>query len=390
MAWQVESVENVKQSFILLYQTGKFSMSELCLQFGISRPTGYAILRRYETEGWAALEEQSRRHKNHPWQTSSRIEQALLDERKRHPRWGARKLLVLLERTLPEVDLPCESTVNNILKRHGLVVPRKRGRRKIINQYPVFDPVHSNEIWSADFKGKFRLGNQTYCNPLTIADSFSRYLFAIQGLEYCRAEDCIPIFEKVFREHGMPEWMHTDNGPPFGASNALRRLSNLAVWFMDHGVTPVYSDPGHPEQNGRHERMHRDLKAESTRPPARSMVSQQRKFDQFRREYNEVRPHEALNMLTPKEVHKPSKQEYSRRVQEWSYPTEMRQKLVTVNGALRWKSEGLIMVSTALANRYVGLEPVEDGVWVVHYRHVALGVLSERTKRVYELGEYQV
>jgi len=244
----------------------------------------------------------------------------LLAERVKPPQWGARKLLVLLQRSMPEVELPCESTVNNILKKHGKVTPRKKNRRRIINKYPVFDPQAPNLVWSADFKGKFRMGNWEYCNPLTIADSYSRYLFAIHGLEYCRAEDCKPIFEKVFREHGMAEQMHTDNGPPFGSPISLRRMTSLAVWFMDLGVTPVYSDPGQPQQNGRHERMHKDLKAQATRPPGRGWRSQQKKFEEFRKEYNEVRPHEALVMKTPNEVHKESKREYPRRVEEWVYP----------------------------------------------------------------------
>ncbi|MGH2507509.1 MAG: integrase core domain-containing protein [Ktedonobacteraceae bacterium] len=363
---------------------------ELCRQFGISRPTGYTILSRYEKEGWEALEEGSRRPAHSPTQISSDIEQAILAERSKHPRWGARKLLILLERARPEIELPCESTVNNILKRHGMVTPRRKNRRKIINKYPQFDPQGPNLVWSADFKGKFRMGNWEYCNPLTIADSFSRYLFAIHGLEYCRAEDCKPIFEKAFREFGMPEQIHTDNGPPFGSPISLRRLTHLATWFMDLGVTPVYSDPGQPQQNGRHERMHKDLKAEATRPPGSGWRSQQRKLDHFRKEYNEVRPHEALMMKTPSEVHTKSVREYPRRVQDWSYPKEMQTKLVTVNGALRWKTHGQIMVSTALSGRDVGLEPVDDGIWIVYYRHVALGVLSERTQRVYELEEYRL
>jgi len=390
MAWKVESMENTKQKFLLLHQTGQFTMVELCRQFGISRPTGYAILKRYEEEGWDALEPQSRRHLSHPNQTDPRIEEALLAERVKHPHWGARKLLVLLERSMPEMELPCESTVNNLLKKHGKVTPRKKNRRRIINKYPVFDPQAPNIVWSADFKGKFRMGNWDYCNPLTIADSYSRYLFAIHGLEYCRTEDCKPIFEKVFREHGMPEQIHTDNGPPFGSPISLRRMTSLAVWFMDLGVTPVYSDPGQPQQNGRHERMHKDLKAQATRPPGRGWRSQQKKFDDFRKEYNEVRPHESLMMKTPNEVHKESKREYPRRVEEWAYPAEMKMKLVTVNGALRWNSDGLIMVSTALSGKYVGLEEVDSGVWIVYYRHVALGVLSEKTKRVYELEDYQL
>jgi transposase InsO family protein len=390
MAWKVESMENIKQKFVLLHQTGKFTMVELCRQFGISRPTGYAILSRYDKEGWEALDERSRRPVRSPHQTSEVLEQSLLTQRAKHPRWGARKLLVLMERSLPGTKLPSESTVNNILKKHGLVTPRKKSRRKVLDQNLYFDPTEPNEIWSADFKGKFRLGNWDYCYPLTIADSCSRYLFAIQGLAYCRTEDCKPIFEKAFREFGLPKQIHTDNGPPFGATNSLHRLGGLAVWFIDHGITPVYSDPGQPQQNGRHERMHRDLKAEATRPPGTGWISQQRKFNAFREEYNQVRPHESLSMRTPNEVHRQSEREYAQRVQEWAYPVSHKVKLVTVNGALRWGREGFIMVTTALSGRDVGLEPVEDGIWIVHYRHVALGVLSERTQRVYDLEKYRL
>ena len=390
MAWKVESMENLKQKFVLLFQTGKFTMVELCRQFGISRPTGYMILSRYEKEGWDALEERSRRPAHSPNRIGDDVEQALLSEREKHPRWGARKLLVLVRRSMPEAALPSESTVNNILKRHGKVAPRKKGRRQLVGKFQYLDPQQPNEVWSADFKGKFRMGNYQYCYPLTIADSCSRYLFAIQGLEYCRSEDCKPIFEKVFREFGMPQLLHTDNGPPFGSPVALRRMTTLAVWLMELGITPVYSDPGKPQQNGRHERMHKELKAEATRPPGSGWRSQQRKFEAFRREYNDVRPHEALAMKTPAEVHKTSVREYSRRVSDWVYPASMKMKLITVNGGLRFGHDGFIMVSSALAGKFVGLEPVDDGIWIVYYRSVPLGILNEREARVFELEEYQV
>ena len=390
MAWKVDSMENVKQKFILLFQTGQFTMVELCQQFGISRPTGYTIIKRYEREGWDALDEKSRRHRSHPNQTSSEVEAALLSERENHKRWGARKLLVLVAREKPELVLPCESTVNNILKRNGKVTPRKKNRRQVVGKFTYLDPQEPNEVWSADFKGKFRMGNYQYCNPLTIADSCSRYLLAIQGMDTCRAEDCKPIFEKVFRENGLPGMMHTDNGPPFGSAVSLRRMTTLAVWFMDLGITPVYSDPGHPQQNGRHERMHKDLKAEATRPPGSGWRSQQRKFDVFRKEYNEVRPHDSLMMKTPNEVHKKSAREYPGRVQDWVYPTSMKMKMITVNGGMRWHHDEFTMVTTALGGKYVGLDEVENGVWIVYYRSVALGVFSERMNRVYELEDYKL
>lgn len=390
MPWKVEKMENLKQKFILLHQTRQFTMVELCKQFGISRPTGYAILERYRTEGWDALQERSRSHSHHANQTDERIEKELIGLRDKHPRWGARKLIVLLQREQPSWSIPCESTVNNILKRNGRVTPRKKSRRKIVNTYPQFDPTGPNEIWSADFKGKFRLGNRVYCNPLTIADSYSRFLFDIRALEYCRAEECKPVFDRVFREYGLPEQLHTDNGPPFGSPISLRRLTNFAVWLIEIGITPVYSDPGQPQQNGRHERMHRDLKAQATRPPASGFISQQRRFDRFREEYNEIRPHEGLQMRTPSEVHEVSKRSYSGRIEEWAYATTLKLKMVTANGALRWNSDGFIMVSTALSGKYVGLEEIDTGVWIVYYRHVALGVLSERARRVYELEDYRL
>lgn len=380
-----------KQKFITLYETGKFTLSSLCEDFGISRPTGYAIIKRYQEEGWEALEERDRRHHHHPYETEQDVKDAIIRERKQHPRWGARKIRVLLQRN-PEIAIdaiPSETTVNAIMKRAGLVVPRRKGRRRIEPQNPYFDPEAPNEIWSTDFKGKFRLGNRMYCNPLTIADSCSRYLFAIHGLERADTEHCKPIFEKVFRENGLPEYMHSDNGAPFGNSASLRRMTRLAVWFMELGITPVYSDPGHPEQNGRHERMHRELKAEVTRPPAQTMRGQQLKFNRFIEEYNNERPHEGIGMMTPSERHKRSTREYPGMVRDWDYSKELRTRMVTVNGAMRWH-DGFVMISTALSGKYVGLEEIETGLWLVYYRHVQLGVFDERTMKVHEIEGFNL
>jgi len=270
-----------KKKFITLWETGRVTKTYLCKEFGISRPTGDAIIKRYQEVGWDALEEQPRRHKSHPFTTTKTIEDAIINERKAHSNWGGRKIRVLLLRTYEEAEVPPETTVNNILKKHGLTVPRKPPRRKLVKRSePTFDPQLPNQIMSADFKGKFRMGNGQYCNPLTIADSYSRFLFAIVGLERPDTESSKPIFERVFREYGLPYQLHTDNGPPFGNAASLRRMTMLSVWIMELGITPVYSDPASPQQNGRHERMHRDLKAEATRPPGSSMVAQQRKFNE--------------------------------------------------------------------------------------------------------------
>jgi len=391
MAWKVENMKSQKQKFILLYETGKFTKVDLCIHFGISRPTGDAIIKRYEEEGWEALDERSRRHKSHPNQTPKDVEEVIISERKRHPRWGARKIMILLSRDhkFSKGEIPSETTVNNIMKKHGLTIARKKSRRRIENQYPIFDPVEPNEIWSTDFKGKFRMGNGVYCHPLTIADSKSRYLFAIKGLERPDIESSRPVFERVFREHGLPLQLHSDNGSPFGNPMSLRRMTTLSIWFMELGITPVYSDPGHPEQNGRHERMHRELKADATRPPGATFRSQQHKFDGFLEEYNIIRPHEALDMRTPAEVHIRSKREYPGIIRDWCYDKNLRTRMVTANGAMRW-GQGFVMISSGLLGKYVGLEEIEDGLWRVYYRHVELGIFCERTMRVYEVNDFNL
>lgn len=387
MTWKEQSMEDQKQQFILLWKTGKFTMTSLCREFGITRPTGYKIIERYEKEGWEALREQSRCHWSHPNQTPQEMVDAIVEIRTKYPRWGARKVCAILEREWDIDSIPHHSTVNAIMKRNGLTVPRRKAIRRISNNFPVFNPVKPNEIWSADFKGKFRMGNTVYCHPLTIADSMSRYLFAIKGMENPTTEGAKPIFERVFRENGLPLQLHTDNGAPFGNALSLRRMTRLSVWVMEIGVTPVYSDPGHPEQNGRHERMHRDLKAAATRPPAGCMVSQQKVFDRFIREYNFERPHEALDMKTPSKVHVRSNREYPRVIRDWDYAREITPRYVSGNGAIRWGSNDWIMISTALSGKYVGMEEVAEGLWKLYYRHVELGYFEERSKKVYEIED---
>jgi len=386
MPWRAESMRSQKQKFIDLYETQKFTKSELCRHFGISRPTGDAILKRYLEEGYEALNERTRKPRTSPNQTPKEIEDALIEKRKKY-HWGARKLLILVQKDMPEIQLPSETTVNHILHNHGLIAERRKPRRRIENRKPKFDPVVPNEIWSADFTGKFRMGNTEYCNPLTIADSYSCYLFAITGLEKADAENCKSIFEKTFREYGLPEYLHTDNGSPFGSVQSLRRMTMLSVWLMELGITPVYSDPASPGQNGRHERMHRDLKREATRPPGNTLRSQQHLFNTFRETYNNIRPHEALGMKTPSQVHIRSKREYARVIRDWEYDTNLLMKMVTVNGAIRWKKQGFVMISSALGGKYIGMEEVETGLWALWYRQVPLGYFDETTGKVFEVED---
>jgi transposase InsO family protein len=247
---------------------------------------------------------------------------------------------------------------------------------------PIFDPKAPNEVWSADFKGKFKLGNGEYCHALTIADSYSRFLFKAKGLYDPTLKNCLAGFEEAFREFGLPQQIHTDNGPPFGSVASLCRLTRLAVWFIELGIEPVYSDPGHPEQNGRHERMHRDLKGESTRPPGYNLQGQQRKLNSFVHFYNEIRPHAALGKKTPAKVHQNSPRSFPEKIREWEYPKEMKAHYVCKNGALRWKSYHWVGVSTALNEKRVGLEEVGDGIWRVYFRQKLLGYLDEKVLRI--------
>ena len=347
MPWKEMSIMDQKEEFILLWKTAKFTVTALSETFSISRPTAYKYINRYKTYGLPGLIELSRAPRKVANKTPDRIEAEILRLRKMHPRWGAPKLLVLLEHSFPQADLPKLSTVSLILKRNGCIKERKK-RRKIEPQHPVFDPLKANEVWSADFKGKFKLGNGIYCYPLTIADSFSRYVFAAKGLYSANMKNTQQVFIDVFRKYGLPQQIHTDNGAPFAHANALGRLSKLSVWFMDLGIKPVFSDPAHPEQNGRHERMHRELKGEATRPPGHSLQRQQTLLNNFVKEYNNLRPHEALGMRTPAAVHILSEREYPETIHEWDYPKEYKVRYISRNGAIRVSNNNWLFVTTAL------------------------------------------
>jgi len=372
---------NEKISFINEWRSGCWPMSELCTAFGISRTLGYKYLDRYESESMAGLLERSKAPFTSPNKTPSHIEKAIITLRKQHYRWGPEKLKTILSERSPSVPWPAESTIALILKRNNLVKPRHR-RRKIECVFPIFDPKNPNDVWSADFKGKFRLGNGKYCSPLTIADSYSRFLFSAEGLEYADYLHSRPIFERVFDEYGLPLQLHTDNGAPFGNVSSIARLTHLAVWFLELRIEPVYSDPGHPEQNGRHERMHRELKAEATKPPAYGFAVQQRKLDAFREEYNEVRPHHALGNLPPVCIHVTSTRPYRDCVLPWDYPYDFKVFKVCRNGAIRWGSHNWIMVSTTLIGKLIGLEELGNNIYRVFFRQKLLGYLDASSLRI--------
>jgi putative transposase len=380
MPWSETSPMDQRIQFIADYQRGVFTMTELCGRFGISRKTGYKWLTRYEDEGPEGLLERSRRPRTCPHETPLRIELALIEARRHHPTWGAKKLLSIIGRRHRQWRLPAPSTASLILKRHGLISPRRRRARPGHPGRPHTPMTAPNEIWSGDFKGHFRTRNGLYCYPLTVADGFSRFLLACKALPAPAHEGTRAGFLRLFREYGLPHIIRTDNGAPF-ATTAIGRLSRLSVWWIRLGIFPELIEPGHPEQNGRHERMHRTLKAETTRPPAPTRSSQQLRFNRFRREFNNDRPHEALGQETPASFYHPSTRSLPRRLPPTEYPGHYEVRLVSNNGGIRWNSNW-VNVSQVLAQEFVGLEEIDNGLWDVYFGPLKLGRLDERDHKI--------
>ncbi len=353
-----------KLRFVFEYERDEQSMAELCAAFGICRDTGYVWLRRYRQYGVAGLVEADRAAKQHPNQTSAAVEQAVLELRQSHMRWGPRKLKRILERDQPGGAWPAASTMGEMVKRAGLVVARKKRRRTEPYTQPLAHAVESNRVWCADFKGWFKSGDGRRIDPLTVTDAWSRYLLRCQAVEKTDTERVRAIFEAAFREHGLPEAIRTDNGAPF-ASSAVGGLSRLAVWWTKLGIAHERIQAGHPEQNGRHERMHRTLKQDVQ--TAEDWRSQQRELDRFRHDFNQVRPHEALDMQTPASVYEPSPQPYPARQPEVEYPDWMEVRNVKAHGCFRWKKKD-IFLTEVLWGEPIGLLPLGDGLFTIYFR----------------------
>src|SRR5260370_34734741 len=312
MPWKTSSVMEEKLRFVLQYDSGEHSMTELCQRFEIARETGYVWLRRYRQGGVVGLVERSRAAHRHGNQTPEAIERLVLELRQAHMRWGPRKLQRILQRDEPGRTWPAVSTIGALLKRAGLVVARKKRLRTTPYSAPLAHADGANRVWCADFKGWFRTADGERIDPLTISDAHSRYLLRCQAVEKTDTARVHAIFEAAFREYGMPRAIRTDNGAPF-ASSAVGGLSRLAVWSMKLAIVAERIQAGHPEQNGRDERMHTTLRQETAEPAAANRRTQQRVFDRFRGEYNEQRPHEALGMQTPALVYEPSPRAYPAR-----------------------------------------------------------------------------
>jgi transposase InsO family protein len=364
-----------KLRFVFEYERDEETMRGLCERFGISRETGYVWLRRYRGSGVSGLVELDRAPQHHPNQTSEAIAQAVLQLREAHMCWGPRKLRRILERDQPGRPWPATSTIGEIVKRAGLVVPRKKRRRTEPYTQPLAHANESNRVWCADFKGWFKAGDGARVDPLTITDAWSRYLLRSQAVEKTDTERVRAIFEAAFREHGLPEAIRTDNGAPF-ASCAIGGLSRLAVWWIKLGIVPERIEAGHPEQNGRHERMHRSLKLEVRR--AEDWRAQQRELDRFRQDFNHVRPHEALGMQTPASVYEPSPRTYPRRTPEVEYPDTMLVRTVKSHGHFRWKKHD-VFLSEVLWGEQIGFQSEDDEIFTIYFAHLPLALFNTRT-----------
>lgn len=361
------------------FDSGHWTMTELCVRYGISRTAGYKWLDRYRQSGVSGLRDHSRAPRSCPHQTPAELVQLILDENSRY-QWGARKILKRLRTRFPERTWPARSTVFDILERHGRVQSRRRRRRWKHPGAAPFNTTAPNQIWTVDFKGQFRMRNGVYCYPLTIVDHFSRYLLCCHGLHDVGREGVKPQFRRLFREYGLPDAIRSDNGSPF-ASTGIHGLNRLNVWWLQLGITHQRITPGSPQQNGAHERMHKTLKARATKPPAANLNLQQRVFNAFRSTYNEIRPHEALNDETPASRFTPSARAYPERIEPPEYPKHVEIRRVSNAGCFRLHS-GQYFLSQALNGDDIGLEEVKDGVWNILYYDTLLGRFDERTETI--------
>jgi transposase InsO family protein len=378
MPWKDGGVLEERIRFVEEWNSGDCNMAELCRIYGVTRKTGYKWASRYTSGGVEALRDQSRA----PHFQSNEVDEAIEDEvlalRGKHPFWGARKIRAWLGQAHNGEPVPAASTIGCILKRNGLTVTRKRRRSARPGSEPLAHADGPNRVWCADFKGWFRTGDGTRIEPLTITDGYSRYLLRCQAVKVADMLHSRPIFEAAFREYGLPERIRTDNGAPFG-SNGESGLTGLSVWWIKLGIQPERITPGKPQQNGRHERMHRTLKQATAAPPAENRRRQQERFDAFRKEYNEQRPHEALGQVTPASVYASSPRSYPSRLAQTEYPRDWQQRQVYQGGQFKWLGSE-VFAGHALAGEPIGLEPIGEDCWRVWFRSYEVGVLDRHAK----------
>lgn len=380
MPWQKTPTKVQKMRFISDWLGQEFSMSHLCTRYKISRQSGYLLIKRYEEEGEAAFIERSHSRHTHPNQTPAKLIELILETKQRHLDWGPVIIQAWLTKNKPDLNWPAVSTVGDILNRHGLVKKRYPRKHTPPHSEPLRDCNAPNKVWSADYKGQFKMKNERYCYPLTITDNFSRFIFCCDGFERIHFNSAIKSFERVFHEYGLPDAIRTDNGYPF-AGVAVGGLSALSIWLLKLDIMPERIEPGCPQQNPRHERMHRTLKAGINLNLKYSLGRQQKWFNHFLKEFNEERPHQALALKTPASVYKKSNRSYPSKTPEIIYPDEHLIRKVKTNGEIKYFGKRYF-VSELLHGEPIGLEMIDDDRAIVYFGRLKLGIIDSKLDKI--------
>lgn len=385
MPWKESCHVHERMLFVSRLENGE-RMSDLCREFGISRKTGYKMHARYKERSVVGLYDEKRAPERIPHRTSKEVTERVVKLRLQHATWGPAKIRSWLREHEPELRWPATSTIGELLKKQGLVQPRHRRRMTAPSETALSTPTEPNQLWCIDFKGQFRLGNGRYCYPLTVTDAHSRFLLVCEGMDRIDGDQVWEELERAFRAYGMPVAIRSDNGSPF-ASRGICGISRLSARWLGLGVRHERIEPGKPQQNGRHERMHRTLKAETTRPAAKSMLAQQERFDTFRDIYNEQRPHQALDQTPPVRHYRPSSRRYPDALLP-TYPLHDDVRTVFSCGHLYvGDSRVSIFLGRALAGLRVGLRELHNGRWLISYADTDLGVCDLATKSLLSLDE---
>jgi putative transposase len=374
--WRTTDLVTIREEFVELAMSGKYTIAALCNAYGISEKTGHKWRNRFKEEGRPGLADRSRAPHESPQKISLEVRREILALREKHPTWGPKKLRVILRRRVPEKHWPAPSSIGELLRREGCVKPSRR--RNTGSGLPIDSGLTvacaPNDVWSTDFKGQFRLTNSELCFPLTAQDSFSRFLIGTTALSSVASRPVEISFTRHFQEYGLPLVIRSDNGVPFASPLAIGRLSKLSVWWIRLGIRPERIEPGEPQQNGQHERMHKTLKADATRPPSSSLTDQQLRFDRFRREYNEERPHESLRQETPSTLYSRSPRAFPSCLPDLICPAHFEVRVVSMIGSIKFRSRKFHL-STALVNQEIGLEETDDDLWTVSFGPLILGTL---------------
>lgn len=372
VAWGEVKVEDRRKEFIYAYQEGSQTLSSLCCQFEISRKNAYKWINRFDKEGLEGLKDRSRARLSQALETDSSLIQQIIAVRIKYPSWGPKKVYAWLQKHYPDIIWPSTTTIGKIFDRNGLIIPRKYRRHVPPRTTPLGDCIDSNDVWCMDFKGYFLTKDGQKCDPFTLTDAYSRFLIRCVKLDFNRTENVWGVLDASFREYGLPLYLRSDNGPPF-ATCAPGRVSRLSINLIKVGVIPDWIEPGKPQQNGRHERMHLTLKNETANPPAENLNSQRIRFQEFQDYYNFTRPHEALDQKTPSEVYECSNRKWDGRLRSPEYSVQTRK--VMKCGCIGWRGKSLF-ISEVLYGEYVGIEEQPNGEFEIKYGPIILGKIN--------------